>query len=172
MLAITAFMASCGGGESDANKTMEKSSDEKEMKMEENQAPAKTETMEAKEVSIEVHAVGELMTDMAFEPKRLEVPAGAKVTVTLINKATSEAMIHNFVVINAGTQEEVATQGLEAGPDKSYIPENDNVLAATSLAHPGESAAVTFTAPAEPGTYQFICTYPGHTAMKGILLVK
>lgn len=171
MLVITAFMASCGGGEADSNKTTEKSSEEKEMKMEET-APVETETMEVEEVSLEVKTTGELMTDMAFEPKRLEVPAGAQVKVTLVNTATSEAMIHNFVLINAGTQEEVATQALEAGPDADYIPENSNILAATSMANPGETVVVEFTAPTKAGTYQYICTYPGHTAMKGVFLVK
>ncbi|WP_417588998.1 plastocyanin/azurin family copper-binding protein [Owenweeksia hongkongensis] len=171
MLVITAFMASCGSGDADANKTQEKSTDQTETKMEET-TPVKTETMEAKEVSLEVKTTGELMTDMAFEPKRLEVPAGAKVKVTLMNTAKSEAMIHNFVLINAGTQEEVATQALEAGPDKDYIPENSNVLAATSMAKPGETVVVEFTAPTKAGTYQYICTYPGHTAMKGVFLVK
>ncbi len=164
-------MASCGSGDADANKTQEKSTDQTETKMEET-TPVKTETMEAKEVSLEVKTTGELMTDMAFEPKRLEVPAGAKVKVTLMNTAKSEAMIHNFVLINAGTQEEVATQALEAGPDKDYIPENSNVLAATSMAKPGETVVVEFTAPTKAGTYQYICTYPGHTAMKGVFLVK
>lgn len=173
MLAITVFMASCGGGEADANKATEKSAEEKEMNMDE-KAPADSENveMEVKEISLEVKTTGELMTDMAFEPKRLEVPAGASVTLKLVNTAKSEAMIHNFVLINAGTQEEVATQGLAAGPDKSYIPENANVLAATSMAKPGETVEVVFTAPSKPGTYQYICTYPGHTAMKGIFLVK
>lgn len=172
MLVITAFMASCGGGEGDANKTMEKSGEEKEMNMDEKTTPTETGDVAAKEVSLEVKTTGEMMTDMAFEPKRLEVPAGAKVKLTLINTATSAAMIHNFVLVNAGTQEEVSTQALEAGPDKEYIPENANVLAATGMANPGETVEVEFTAPTKPGTYQYICTYPGHTAMKGVFLVK
>ena len=151
MFVITAFMASCGGGEADANKTMDKSSEEKEVIIEE-EAPVEAVEVEVEEVSLEVTTVGEMMTDMAFEPKRMEVPAGAKVKITLINSATSEAMIHNFVLIKAGAQEEVSTQALEAGPDSEYVPENDNVIAASSMAKPGETVTLEFVAPETPGT--------------------
>ena len=170
-LAVAMAFTACSGGGQDAEKTAdkEKSTETKTM---ENEPVEEAIPVTPQDVSLEVHAVGESMTEMKFEPKRLEVLAGANVTVTLINKASSEAMIHNFVVINFGAQEEVNEQALKAGSDKDYIPDNDNIIAATSMAQPGETVEVEFTAPTEPGTYQFICTYPGHAAMKGIFLVK
>jgi len=171
MMTVAALFTACsGGGEDAANTNDSKATEPKTM---EQDKPVKEEVnKEVEEVMLEVHAVGENMTEMAFEPKRLEVPAGANVTVTLINKATSEAMIHNFVVINAGTQKEVNEQAMEAGSANDFLPENDNIIAATSMANPGETVEVEFTAPSEPGTYQYICTYPGHAAMKGVFLVK
>ena len=172
MLVIAAMFSSCGGGEKDAAKIPEKTM--KKESIEKDHTQTKDDEMEAMPmaVSLEVKAIGETMTDMAYEPKRLEVPAGSEVTVKLVNTAKAEAMIHNFVVIKFGAQQEVAEQGLAAGPDKEYIPKNENIIAATGLANPGETIEVKFKAPLEPGNYQFICTYPGHTAMKGILVVK
>ena len=37
----------------------------------------------------------------------------------------------------------------------------------------GESDTVTFDAPAEPGAYPYLCSFPGHFAlMQGVLTVK
>lgn len=168
MLAVALVFSSCGGGDSE-----EAPAKKMEDKAVETEKPAdKKPDEKPMAVTLEVKAVGETMTDMAYEPKRLEVAPGAMVTIKLVNTAAAEAMIHNFVVINFGKQDEVSQAGLAAGPDKDYIPENDNIIAHTPLAHPGETVEVQFKAPMETGTYQFICTYPGHTTMKGVLLVK
>jgi len=47
------------------------------------------------------------------------------------------------------------------------------VIASTKMLGPGETATVTFTAPA-PGVYDYICTFPGHAlaGMRGTLTVK
>ena len=49
-----------------------------------------------------------------------------------------------------------------------------SVLAMTGLAGPGETVQVTFKAPAKPGKYPFVCSFPGHylSGMKGELTVK
>lgn len=128
---------------------------------------------EPQEVSLELKTIGETMNTMEYEPNRLEVPAGAKVNLTLVNEASAEAMIHNAVFIERGKQMEVIEAGMEAGKDGGYLDESHPaIIAATELAYPGETKTLTFTAPDEPGTYQYICTYPGHTSMKGILIVK
>ena len=37
----------------------------------------------------------------------------------------------------------------------------------------GETQALRFQAPTEPGDYPYLCTFPGHwTIMKGILVVS
>lgn len=185
MLTIVALMAACGPAAGDESQTDQENTDKQEMNSEDNMSSqenddmgneASTETADemtqGQEVSVSLDAVGETMTTMAYEPKRLEVPAGSVVTLTLHNTASSEAMIHNVVVIKPGTQTEVTEAGMKAGSDADYVPDNDNIIAATALAQPGETVEVKFNAPDKPGTYQFICTYPGHTAMKGVFLVK
>ena len=124
------------------------------------------------DVTLNVKTVGETMTEMKYEPNRLEVAAGSLVTIILENTASSEAMIHNWVLIEAGSQSEVTQKALDAGVDKDFIPDTPKIIAATGLANPGETQEMEFVAPDRKGTYQFICTYPGHTSMKGIFLVK
>ena len=43
-----------------------------------------------------------------------------------------------------------------------------------ALLHSAETVEVTFTVPAKPGKYEFICTFPGHytLGMKGVLTVR
>ena len=47
------------------------------------------------------------------------------------------------------------------------------VIAKSTMAGAGESAEVTFTAPG-PGSYPFVCTFPGHvvSGMQGTLVVQ
>ena len=61
-----------------------------------------------------------------------------------------------------GTKDAVSTDGTVAGPDNNWVtPGDSRVIANTILAGPGETQDVSFPAPA-PGTYQFVCTFPGH----------
>ena len=49
----------------------------------------------------------------------------------------------------------------------------EDVIASTKLLGPGESDTVSFTAPADPGDYEYVCTFPGHFAMmRGTMTVK
>lgn len=167
-LLATGFFAACSGPAENATETETTSQEQTQAQEPEMQSTNE----EQEEVTLNLAAVGETMTEMAYEPERLSVPAGAEVTLILENKASAEAMIHNVVVIQAGKQTEVAEDGLAAGPDNDYVGNSEYIIAATGLAHPGETVEVKFTAPSDPGTYQLICTYPGHTAMKGIFLVR
>ena len=110
---------------------------------------------------------------MAYDVTAFSVKAGQKVHLVLKNNGDSPAMTHNWVLVKAGTETAVATDGTAAGPAMNYVKTGDpNVLASTPIANPGATVEVTFTAPSEPGTYPYICTFPGHfQAMKGTLTV-
>jgi putative heme-binding domain-containing protein len=64
---------------------------------------------------------------------------------------------------------------MSASPDawsKAFVPDTDEVLHASKLLQPGESQTLAFAAPAEPGDYPYVCTFPGHwMRMNGILRV-
>jgi azurin len=86
------------------------------------------------------------------------------------------AMAHNFVLLQKGTDPAKFLQPGVGSRDTDFIApsERDKVIAATKMVGPGETADVTFNAPAKPGTYQYICTFTGHytLGMKGTLTVK
>ncbi len=111
--------------------------------------------------------------NLAYTPTTLTAKTGTDVKVTFNNPSTAQQ--HNWVLVNGG--DDVASQvdeGAVAAGAPDYIPaDKANVIANTPMQAPGGSAEVTFKAPA-PGTYTFLCTYPGHYAagMKGTLTVE
>ena len=112
--------------------------------------------------------------EMKFAQTELTVEAGETVRIVLENTATSPAMQHNVVVLTGDDNEVINRVGQAAmgAASTEYVPEDEAILAYTPLAEPGETVDVTFEAPTEPGTYSFICTFPGHyMMMQGILHV-
>ena len=118
---------------------------------------------------INLGTVGETM---AYDQTAFTVKAGQTVHVVLTNHATSQVMKHNFVLVQPGKEDAVATAGTTAGEAKGYVQPGDaNVIAHSDLSQPGGQVELTFTAPAA-GRYPFICTYPGHyKTMHGTLTV-
>jgi len=56
--------------------------------------------------------------------------------------------------------------------ERHYIPDDPSVLLHSRVLNPGESHTIHFNAPAAPGKYPFLCTFPGHwQSMKGTLVV-
>lgn len=39
------------------------------------------------------------------------------------------------------------------------------ILAATKLLDPGQKETLKLKAPAQPGDYEFVCTFPGHAVL-------
>jgi azurin len=108
------------------------------------------------------HEIGSVSgDDLTFDTEVLTASSGAEVVLTFSNNATTQQ--HNWVLVQSGTKDDVATAGLMAAAT-GWIPTDDErVLAYVDLISPGGSGEVRFTAPAA-GTYQFVCTFPGHNA--------
>lgn len=109
---------------------------------------------------------------MKFDLSEIKVKAGEKIKLTLnhTGKLPKNAMGHNFVLLTKGTDVTTFSQAAMNAKDTEYIPAK-GVLAHTNLIGGGESTTVEFTAPAK-GTYDFICSFPGHYAMmKGKFIV-
>ena len=107
--------------------------------------------------SLEINTNGDALE---FSQAALSAASGSEVTLTFTNGSSVNQ--HNWVLVQTGTKDAVAAAGTAAGPGAGWIPPGDErVLASTGLLDPGTSEKVTFTAPA-PGTYQFVCTFPGH----------
>ncbi len=115
---------------------------------------------------------------MQYSVKRIEAKPGESLTIrlTTVSKMAKTEMAHNFVVLAAGANADSFAMAGSMARKTDYIPEakRDQILAHTALAGGGETVEVTFTAPAEPGDYTYLCTFPGHyvAGMKGILTVR
>ena len=107
---------------------------------------------------------------MQFDIKSFEVKAGDEVKLTLKNvgKLPKIAMGHNLVILKKGDRHCVWAEALGAGANANNpLPDGvkGDVVAFTKLLGPDESDTITFTAPAEAGNYEYVCTFPGHFAM-------
>ena len=116
--------------------------------------------------------------DMKYSVVKIDAKPGEEIKIVLTGQGAlpKESMAHNFVLLAPGVNlDEFSMQAIMARAT-NYVPKNagDKILASTGLAGAGETVEVTFKAPTAPGTYTYICTFPGHYAagMKGILTVK
>lgn len=110
---------------------------------------------------------------MKFDTAEIRVKAGETIKLTLnhTGKLPVNAMGHNFVLLAKGTDLVKFSQAAMKAKGNDYIPAN-GVLAHTDLIGGGETTTVTFKAPAK-GTYDFVCSFPGHYAMmKGKFIVE
>ena len=113
---------------------------------------------------------------MKFSVTALQAKAGEELKIVMTNLGTlpKEAMGHNFVLLQAGTDIATFATAAMMAKDTDYVPASmkDKVIASTPVLGPKKSAEIVIKAPA-PGEYPFICSFPGHYAMmKGTLTVK
>jgi len=110
---------------------------------------------------------------MKFDQEELVVTAGETIQFVFRN---SDDMLHNVVICRPGTGQAVGAAAMAMGidgPANNYVPESDDVLYHTALTQPESTERIFFTAPEQPGDYDYICSFPGHAGiMKGILRVR
>ncbi len=105
---------------------------------------------------------------MQFDKKAISVSKSCKdFTVTLEHsgKLPKTAMGHNIVITKAADARAVATDGMSAGIDNSYVKSGDSrVIALTKVIGGGESTSVTFPVSklSAGEKYKFFCSFPGH----------
>lgn len=169
ILALALLMMSCGG---DSKKeTKEPVSIQPKV---EKKAPAPKGVVfndEGTEATVQIEGDD----NMRFNLSEIKVKEGMKVTLTLkhIGEMGIQVMGHNWVLLNQGV--DMMAFGAEAASAEAndYIPEgSDEFIVHTKMIGGGESVTITFEAPAK-GTYDFICSFPGHVAlMKGKFIVE
>lgn len=113
--------------------------------------------------------------NMTYDVNKFTVKAGEEITLTLVNVGTSskEAMGHNLVILKQGVDASSFAFDASSAKESDYIPANaaDNIVAHTKLLGPKENDQIKFTFDT-PGTYTYICTFPGHAAtMQGTITV-
>ncbi|HPF10504.1 MAG TPA: azurin [Flavobacteriaceae bacterium] len=163
VLASLSLFISCGGKE-------EKKDEKESIKI-------GTQKVEEKKVDSNTAAVTISGNDlMKFDKNEIRVKAGQEITLTMrhIGKLDKKVMGHNFVILKQGVNiQEFSLKASDAGEPADWIPDGGNeVIVHTKMLGGGETDTITFMAP-EAGTYDFICSFPGHSAMmKGKFIVE
>jgi azurin len=109
---------------------------------------------------------------MKFNTIEIDVKANEPVKLTLSNvgKMPKVSMAHNWILLKDGTDLPAFVKEAANAPD--HIPTGDSsMIAHTKLLGPGESDTIEFTVP--PGSYTYICSFPGHyQTMTGVLTAE
>ncbi len=175
--AIAFGMVACGGEKPASTETETTETETTEPAAEavtEEEAPAETEAtgdMEF-EAEIELKAIGEDMSAIAYEPNAFTMPAFTNVKLNFTNTATMAGMNHNAVMIPKDDVilNEVRAAGMKAG-GPGFDPSDDRIIAKTTMLNPGENTSIVFETPG-PGEYYILCTFPGHNAMLATVTVE
>ena len=116
---------------------------------------------------------------MLYSQTSFTAQAGQAVKLVFTNP---DATDHNLVIVQPGSVEEVGMAANEMARDprnanSDFIPADKRhlILQATPLIGPTRASKVhvlRFTAPAKPGIYPYVCTFPGHwVVMTGSMFV-
>ncbi len=111
---------------------------------------------------------------MKYDLASFDVPPGTKVSVVLEN---NDEMPHNLVITKPSNDKGLALAQKawelgEKGVEQDWVPADERVLFSGKMAPPHGKATYDFTAPAEPGNYPYVCTFPGHAmSMNGVMRV-
>jgi putative heme-binding domain-containing protein len=116
---------------------------------------------------------------MLFTVKQFAILAGQPVKIVFSNP---DATDHNLVIVKPDALAEVGMAANEMAKDprnanSDFVPESKRelILQATPMIGPTRKSLVhvlRFRAPAEPGIYPFVCTFPGHwVVMNGDMVV-
>ncbi|MGJ5641883.1 azurin [Formosa sp. S-31] len=142
-----------------------------------------TESVTADSTAVESSETAVMVADimihgddkMMFDLKEIKVKQGQNVKLTLMHtgKMAKNVMGHNFVLLKQGVNMAKFAGLAASAAATDYVPEGtEDVIAHTKLLGGGETDVIEFPAPA-PGTYEFLCSFPGHYAlMKGKFIVE
>lgn len=174
ILALALVMMSCGG---DSKKKEE--AKEQPMSIGTSQKAEKTEkaqkgvtfSEDGKTATIDIEGDDA----MKFNLKNIKVKEGQKITLTLhhVGEMGVQVMGHNWVLLKPGVDMMKFGADAAGAEANDYIPEGStDFIVHTEMIGGGETTTITFDAP-EKGTYDFICSFPGHVAlMKGKFIVE
>ena len=116
---------------------------------------------------------------MSYNTKEIVIDKSCKtftVNLTHSGNLPKNVMGHNWVLSKEADTQAIATEGIAAGIDKSYLKDGDTrVIAHTKIIGAGEKDSVTLdVSKLKAGEeYEFFCTFPGHNSMmKGAVVLK
>jgi len=115
---------------------------------------------------------------MKFSTVEIHAKPRERLSVTLANNGLTPkfSMGHNWILLEPAVNVDAFLATAAESPTTEYVPaaSRGQILASTKLLGPGEQDTATFAAPATPGQYPFLCSYPGHAqvGMRGVLIVE
>ena len=107
--------------------------------------------------------------NMFFSRSEITVAAEQELAINFDN---TSRLPHNIVIIDGDLA--VATEvNRDAINQTNYLPQRPAVVASIPMMMPNQNGDITWQ-PSQPGSYLFICTYPGHfdAGMYGTITVK
>lgn len=128
-----------------------------------------------KQPGLQTVAIKTIPERLLYDVREFKVKAGAPVKLVFENPDVTP---HNLLIVQPGAADEVGIAGNEMakladGFAKGFIPQSDKILHKTKLLNQGDVEILRFKAPASPGRYPYICTFPGHwLVMKGEMIVE
>ena len=136
-------------------------------KVKEEKVPVPKVVVNGDMTSVEVAAVPH---QLKFNLTNFSVKAGSKVKIKFFNP---DVIPHNLLIVEPGSKAEIGNQAIAMGADAvKKAPENSKILHGTKMLEAGQTEVIEFTAPSNPGDYEFVCTFPGHwTVMNGVMKV-
>lgn len=115
---------------------------------------------------------------MKFTVTEIRAKPGEALAITLVNQGTMPkfSMGHNLVILTPDIDLNAFAGDTAMAAKTDYVPASykDRIVATTKLLGPKERDTIVFNAPAKPGRYPFVCSFPGHmqVGMKGELIVE
>jgi uncharacterized cupredoxin-like copper-binding protein len=120
-----------------------------------------------KDIVVRVIALKAVPGAMQYDVKEVKAKAGEVLDFSFENTDTIQ---HNLLVVAPGKMSEVGVAADKMGETvegkaAQFVPDLPSVIAVMGLVDPQKSGHLYMAAPQKPGTYQYVCTYPGHWRM-------
>lgn len=129
--------------------------------------------LSARAAETAVFTLKTMTAQMKYDTPELQASPGQPVKILFEN---GDDLPHNLVFCQPGT--DTAAMALkqmenpEAALKRNWLPDDPRIWAHSKMLNPHEKEEITFTAPEKPGTYPYVCTFPGHAlTMRGELKI-
>jgi azurin len=113
-------------------------------------------------------------SSLQFDQRVLKAKPAERLSLHFHNP---DALPHNWMLVQPGKLQSMGEAAMARitdplGHSEHYIPLSNEVLAYTDMVDPQGKTVIHFDAPLKPGSYPFLCSFPGHwQVMNGTLEV-
>lgn len=130
-------------------------------------------TASAEPEDIQHIGIKTMTAQMKYDNSEFTVRPGAVVELTFEN---ADDLPHNIAFCEPGTDVVALSMKQMEKPEeavrRNWLPDDPRIWKHSKLLNPHEKEQFRFTAPTKPGTYPYVCTFPGHAmTMKGNMRV-